>query len=135
MGNPQLRSLTVQAGDGVALSMDALLGTSSGADDVDPLGLGLPNMGLQPLTMSAPGVQHGSPLSPIVALHNGMHTPSPFAMPQARGAQAPNPVPDLPHALYPDRNVKASDSPASITAALSRARFRSSPAADPTLRW
>ena len=81
---------TVQAGDGVALSMDALLGTTPGADDADPLGLDLPNMGLQPLTMSAPGVQQGSPLSPIVALHNGVHTPSPFVMPQVRLLSRPS---------------------------------------------
>ena len=61
--------------------MDALLGASPEADD--PLGLGLPGR-LQPLAMAAPGAQSGSPLSPVVALHNPLHAPMPFAMPQVR---------------------------------------------------
>ena len=73
--------LTSQVGDGASLSMDALLGASPEADD--PLGLGLPGR-LQPLTVA--GVQSGSPLSPVVALHNALHTPLSFAMPQVRGA-------------------------------------------------
>ena len=70
---------SLQAGDGASLSMDALLGASPEADD--PLGLGLPGR-LQPLTMA--GVQSGSPLSPVVALHNALLTPLSFAMPQVR---------------------------------------------------
>jgi len=76
-----MSSPTVQVGDGGGLSMDALLGASLEADD--PLGLGLPGR-LQPLAMA--GVQSGSPLSPVVALHNALLTPLSFTLPQVRAA-------------------------------------------------